>query len=142
MRELQEDELCGGLWKSNRFPPSNDLDLHHSKKIHIVVSHCNRDLHWVSDFTRGYEIASIHIISKCGEGNAFGLPNATIKVLPNVGRCDHSYIYYIANVLDQKIVPGEEMDSIVVFLKDDMSEENLHQKGRWAKFDSYKLHLP
>lgn len=34
----EEDELCGGLWKANKFPPlvdGNDDDLH-TKKIHIA----------------------------------------------------------------------------------------------------------
>ena len=53
---------------------------------------------------------------------------ATVEVLSNVGRCDHSYAYYINTVLDKKVKEGEEDDSVVLFLKDDVSEGNKHQK--------------
>ena len=130
-----EDELCGGLWKADKFPPVGDNDLD-SKKIHIVVSHCKNDLDWIADFTDDYGIASTHVITKCGVPVIGAPENATIQELPNVGRCDHTYAYYIANILDQKIAKGEEEDSIVFFLKDDMSSDNKHQIGQWNDFET------
>ena len=76
------------------------------------------------------------MITKCG-APVNGAPDiATIQVLPNVGRCDHTYAYYMSTVLDQKVEKGDEKDSIIVFLKDDMSAANLHQPGKWNDFGS------
>lgn len=77
------------------------------------------------------------MISKCGQAVKGSPKNATILKLPNVGRCDHSYAYYIANLLDKHIVKGEEKDSLVIFLKDTaMNATDLHQPGRWNNFES------
>ena len=131
--DCEEDEICGGLWKANKYPGNDDQ---HTKKIHIVVSHCKTDLDWISDFTKGHNVTSIHVITKCG-APVNGAPDiATIQVLPNVGRCDHTYAYYMSTVLDQKVEKGDEKDSIIVFLKDDMSAANLHQPGKWNDFGS------
>ena len=76
-----EDEICGGLWKGKRYPGDYDLK---TKKIHIVVSHCMNDLDWIPGFTKGYDVKSIHVISKC-ENPVKGAPEAaTIEVLPNI----------------------------------------------------------
>ena len=131
--DCNEDKVCGGLWEASRYPGNADLS---KKEIHIVVSHCKSDLEWITDFTKGHDIASIHVISKCGMP-VLGSPEfATIEVLPNVGRCDHTYAYYISTVLDQKIKEGEEDNSVVFFLKDDISANNLHQSGKWNSFKS------
>ena len=139
----EEDQVCGGLWKANRYtkdPKANQDDALKKKEIHIVISHCKSDLHWVANFTKGHEesIASIHIVTKCG-APVHGAPEkAVIQKLPNVGRCDHSYAYYITTLLDRKMTEhgGKEKDSIVMFLKDDMSQDNLHQGARWNSFAS------
>lgn len=130
-------ESCEGLWKANTFSPLDNKDPD-TKRIHIVISHCKNDLWWLSNFTKGHDIASTHVITKCGIPVEGAPDSATIQVLPNVGRCDHTYAYYINKLLDQKIVKGEEKDSIVVFLKDDMSQENFHQVlgGKWRDLDS------
>ena len=65
----------------------------------------------------------------------------TIEVLPNVGRCDHSYAHYITTILDEKIKISkssngngdEEKNSVVLFLKDNMSPENMHQGDQMEK---------
>lgn len=133
--ECEEDEICGGLWKADNFPIVGQSNPH-TKRIHIVVSHCKNDLYWISNFTNGYDIVSTHVITKCGLPVNGAPANATIEALPNVGRCDHTYAYYIKNILDKKIVEGEENDSIAVFLKDDMSKENFHQVGKWNTFEN------
>ena len=147
--DCEEDKACGGLWKGNRYAggdaasystrrllaglADDDIKL---KKIHIVVSHCKSDLYWIQAFTKGFNIASIHVISKCGIP-VIGAPNiATIEVLSNIGRCDHSYAYYITTVLDQKITEDNRDSSIVFFLKDDISARNLHQSGGWNDFET------
>ena len=169
----EEDELCGGLWTATRYPPAHiihsDIDIDiaeaqdklstntntnkalsylnlnlHKKMIHIVISHCRKDLHWLSNFTRGFDVASVHVITKCGVPVS-GVPKhmnatTTIEVLPNVGRCDHSYAHYITTILDKKMKikengngEDEEKNSVVLFLKDDMSTENLHQGDQMEK---------
>jgi len=122
-----EDDICGGLWRANKFPPMDDRDPHVAKKVHIVLSHCRSDLHWFTDYTQGYNIASINIFTKCGDAVVGAPENATIVVLPNVGRCDHTYASYISHVLDGLIEHhGAEKYSIIMFLKDDMQHSNYH----------------
>lgn len=134
----EEDKKCGMLWYGNQYSiPKEQYNLHH-KKVHIVISYCKSDLSWLSNekiLPKGMPIKSIHIISKCNE-KVIGAPSiATIEELPNIGRCDHSYAYYITTVLKQKVKEDEEKDAIVLFLKDDISEENKHQ-GNFFKFES------
>jgi hypothetical protein len=146
--DCEEDEFCGGLWKANRYPGNNgngngNGNGNDGTKIHIVVSHCKSNLGWISDFTKGYEadIASIHVITKCGVPVEGAPDNATLEVLPNVGRCDHAYAHYITTILDQKVLGhsrghghGHEKDSIVVFLKDN---QILHQgTGKQNNFEA------
>ncbi len=129
--DCEEDELCGGLWKAKKYVGMKENI--RKKKIHVVVSHCKHDLDWLSNFTEGYDIASMHVISKCGV-EVIGAPDfATIQTLQNVGRCDHTYAYYITTILDQKIEKGDEKNSIVMFLKD---TKLLHQGGNWNNFES------
>ena len=134
--DCKMDNLCGGLWRAYKFPPLDERDPRVAKTIHIVVSHCKSDLRWVTNFTRGYNIASTHVVTKCGKEVVGAPENATIMALPNVGRCDHTYAFYISYVLDGVIERhGSEKDSIIVFLKDDMRRANYHQgKGGWLKF--------
>ena len=129
--EYDYDPLCSGLWKAkhhqNTFIGERVAATKEMTNIHIVVSHCKSDLQWVSQFTKGYKIASFHVISKCGD-DVKGAPRTAVVVeLPNVGRCDHSYVYYINNILDEVVANDSKQDSIVFFLKDDMSPENFHQ---------------
>ena len=150
-----EDELCGGLWKGISYPPvqtdnnngNNGNNLRQEKRrVHIVVSHCKADLNWMSDFIGNDHaddvvVASMHIITKCGE-EVIGAPRtATIEELPNLGRCDHSYAKYITSILDGKLSTDDDDDdddnnSIVMFLKDDMSSTNIHQKLKWNDFET------
>ncbi len=137
--QCEEDELCGGLWSGSKYPSLNTTvrSAITEKRIHIVVSHCKRDLDWISNFTDGYDIASMHVITKCGYP-VKGVPDlATIEELPNVGRCDHSYAYYINNHLDQKVAKSEEENSVVVFLKDDMDRRTVHQGGQYGHKHPY-----
>ena len=107
------------------------------KNIHVVVSHCKNSLDWIPAFTAGRDLSSIHIISKCSESVKGAPKNATIEILPNIGRCDHSYAHYITTVLPQKVeTEKEDKDAIVLFLKDDISANNFHQSGSWNDFGS------
>jgi len=86
--DCEEDELCGGLWKGIKYPGDYDTN---ATKVHIVVSHCMNDLDWLGDYLKGTVVASIHVISKCGHPVRCAPEATTIEVLPNVGRCDHTY---------------------------------------------------
>lgn len=141
--DCPEDSLCGGLWKGVSYPPADAASstrgnaLQSRWRVHIVVSHCKADLHWMSNFTNGFfNVASIHIITKCGQ-EVVGAPDmASIEKMPNVGRCDHSYARYINSILDTKLSNDNDdgSSSIVMFLKDDRSDQNLHQKARWNNY--------
>eukprot|EP00594_Rhizosolenia_setigera_P004399 CAMPEP_0178943234 /NCGR_PEP_ID=MMETSP0789-20121207/2468_1 /TAXON_ID=3005 /ORGANISM="Rhizosolenia setigera, Strain CCMP 1694" /LENGTH=405 /DNA_ID=CAMNT_0020622795 /DNA_START=89 /DNA_END=1303 /DNA_ORIENTATION=+ len=141
--DCKEDNVCGGLWRGNKYVMKNidynDRQSLHSKAIHLVVSHCKSDLSWISDFTKGYEVSSIHVISKCGFPVTGAPDKTTIEVLSNVGRCDHTYAYYLSTVLDQKLSQESQdiadENTVVFFLKDDISEENKHQLGEQVSFE-------
>eukprot|EP00980_Cylindrotheca_fusiformis_P031781 scaffold26949_cov157-Cylindrotheca_fusiformis.AAC.1 len=131
------DPLCGKLWGGNQAFGGIDGQYNsiHEIPIHAVVSYCNGDLDYITAMTEGFNIASIHVISKCGF-DVKGLPSiATVEVLPNVGRCDHSYAHYLSTVLDEKLEKTGAVDgAIVVFLKDNAGARNLHQLGKWNSF--------
>lgn len=132
--KCKEDTLCGRLWEGNIISGDVNGNTNISETdVHLVVSHCKTSLDFIDKLTKGLKIASIHVISKCGYPVNGAPPNTKIQVLPNVGRCDHSYAYYITSVLDQKLQGGRGDDAVVVFLKDTRhaSARNLHQPGRW-----------
>ena len=75
-----------GLWKASQFTGMNsDISL---MKIIIVVSHCNKPLHWMQDYIGSFVISRIYIISKCGEQPLGAPEGAIVQTLSNVGRCD------------------------------------------------------
>jgi len=131
-----EDRICGGLWNGMSYEGMPEDDEIYSKEIHMIISHCQADLYFMADFIKDFtNIASIHIISKCGKPVVGAPQGATIQTLKNVGRCDNAYAYYITSVLDEKLKnvsrDGNEEDAVVVFLKDNMNPKNLHQAGHW-----------
>eukprot|EP00980_Cylindrotheca_fusiformis_P000390 scaffold92_cov85-Cylindrotheca_fusiformis.AAC.8 len=134
----EEDPLCGRLWHG--YQPYGTMDERniHDIPLHVVVSFCKGDLSFIGAITEGFHVASIHVISKCGR-EVKHVPNATtVEVLPNVGRCDHSYAHYMNVVLDQKLkITGTENDNaLVVFLKDNIGARNLHQAGLWSSLST------
>jgi len=130
-----EDKLCGDLWKGMQLQlehATSGIEELHQKEIHIVVAHCKKDLHFLATFTEEFtNIASIHILTKCGHPVNGAPAMATIETLPNVGRCDHGYAYYINKLLqdsDNKFKVSSD-DAVILFIKDNMTAENLHQPG-------------
>ena len=105
-----------------------------NKKIHVVVSHCKSPLKWLDDFLYGYNISTIHILSKCGQ-TIEPSSQAIIQKLPNVGTIHHTYAHYISNILPG-LAKGYENDSIVVFIKDDISAIKLDQLGIWNSLEN------
>ena len=111
-----------GLWKASQFTGMNsDIS---RKKIIIVVSHCNKPLHWMQDYIGSFVITRIYIISKCGEQPLGAPEGAIVQTLSNVGREGHTYAYFITEILPKEVEVGssvaEQQESIVVFLKDNI----------------------
>ena len=100
------DKACGLLWRTGNQYSVPLYPQHFAKKVHVVISHCKNDLSWVRNLIlkkSKFHVESIHVITKCGY-NVTGAPAmATVEVLPNIGRCDHSYAHYITKVLDKKV---------------------------------------
>ena len=86
--------------------------------ISIVISFCSENLNWLTDFAGGYKIHKITILSKCNlTWKHDALPEDVIFIdLPNVGRCDHSYAYWMANMYE----PHTHKDEVIFFLKDNI----------------------
>ena len=93
-------------------------------KISIVVSHCEENVGWISEYIgKEYSIKDITIYSKCGN-EVEGLeeledlsPTVDVVELPNVGRCDHTYAYWIKKH-HESIHTENDGNDIVMFLKD------------------------
>jgi hypothetical protein len=111
------------LWKASQFTGMNsDIS---QKKIIVVVSHCNKPLHWMQDYIVNgtfFVIARIYIISKCGEQPLGAPEGAVVQAVSNVGREGHTYAYFITEILPQEVgvnsSVAKQQESIVVFLKD------------------------
>ncbi len=93
----------------------------------IIVSHCEEDVGWIAGYVGDrYSINDVTIYSKCGkdvegiQSLREGLtPNVNVVRLPNVGRCDHTYAYWIKEHYYEstdKETNGKK--DIVMFLKD------------------------
>jgi hypothetical protein len=125
------DEYCGGLWTGD----SISGDAHFFEHITLVISHCLHSLDWLSNFTKGFAIQNTTVISKCNH-TVEGVDEKKITIirLPNVGRCDHSYAHWMTDFVGQNADDeNNDLDEkrVVVFLKDDRSDESIHQPGLW-----------
>lgn len=111
--------------------------------LHVVVSHCDKPLAWIWDQLLANERwKSMTIYSKCGNppNKADLPPKANVVILPNVGRCDHSYAYWIADTLKEMQRGGQDSrrdqfspHDHVVFVKDNDNayREKLEEKVSW-----------
>jgi len=123
----EKEETIQGLWKGHERVPGKEIDLS-SIDIHIVVAYCSSDLGWIAnhDKMRRFNYASTTIISKCGNP-VEGVPEGSkIVELPNAGRNDHSFAYYITNLLDTVLAESnsDKDNSVVFFLKDNANKSN------------------
>jgi len=77
------------------------------KNIKIVVSRYNEDLHWLDESPfNEYE----YIVYNKGDNDNFCKTNVTSIIhLPNIGKCDHTYLYHIVHNF-------ENLNEILVFL--------------------------
>eukprot|EP00536_Pseudo-nitzschia_multiseries_P004289 jgi/Psemu1/285011/fgenesh1_pg.70_\ len=114
--------------RGNETDTLSEIDGSKHNNVHVVVSHCNKPIGWIWKEYFGdlknrtsYSIRSITIISKCDIPIPLAdlpyhssinkpdqtsrlkptelVPLVTVVSLPNVGRCDHSYAYWITKVL-------------------------------------------
>lgn len=135
--DCTEDTNCGGLWTAAQ-PSILDKKVIDSIKREVriiaIVSHCLHDLFWLKNFTSTFTINEYIIVTKCAT-EVIGAPEgSTIIILPNIGRCDHTYAYFISNLESTR-----DYD-MAIFLKDDRSEENINIKGMWRSLsDMVKL---
>ena len=98
--------------KKKTYLQHHDQEEFNNFKKQIVVSRYSEDISWIND--KEYERYNILCYNK-----GKSLPeciNCSIKLLPNVGRCDHTYIYHIVNNYDNLadvtiFLPGSCMDS-------------------------------
>ena len=104
-------------------------------KLHMVVAHCDKDLSWLRQFTRGRirgrdrSIESLTVFSKCGKP-VTGVPRyAKVINMENVGRCDHTYAHWMANY-----AANEELNDndVVFFVKDNPYQT---RQGHWRPFN-------
>ena len=116
---------------------SNDeVDWSAYEKIHIVVAHCDKDLSWLNQFTRGRirglkkSIETITVFSKCGN-KVTGVPKYSKVInLPNVGRCDHTYAHWMAQYSDD--VNNFHENDVIFFIKDNPYQT---RNGHWRMFN-------
>jgi hypothetical protein len=118
--DCDQDEICGGLWKGDAVGG----DPHSFSKITLVISHCERPLHWLSNFTEGFHVNHILIISKCGKPVMGAPENSTIVRMPNLGRCDHTYAHYMAARMKYTPPSLDDDSKVVVFLTDDQRDRS------------------
>lgn len=111
-------------------PSLQELVLSKIHTISLVINHCDHPLDWLADFTRGFEdvIENVFVFTKCGH-EVFGAPHgAQIVVLPNVGRCDHTYAHWLNNYFQADPNAVSMENQIVVFMKD-----TTHQIGEGSE---------
>ena len=97
-----------------------------SRKISIVINYCNKDLRWIESYINqsgdNFNITDITVYSKCNNENVKGIDaikklGGKLEVLqiPNVGRCDHTYAYWIH---ENFATIDTEDKGLVFFVKD------------------------
>ncbi len=96
-----------------------------STNIEIVVSHCEEHVDWIAKYVgEEFNVKQITIISKCGK-SVRGLEQLSkfahtqVVRLKNLGRCDHSYAYWIKNNYKRIEANVDAVgEDIIIFLKD------------------------
>jgi hypothetical protein len=108
------------LFNHDVHPPSirNGI-LKKIRNVSLVISHCDYPLDWIANFTSGFEdiIDKVWVFTKCDQNVTNAPPGSQIIPLSNVGRCDHSYAYWLHHFFPE--MDGKDAsDRIVVFMKD------------------------
>ncbi|CAE7858176.1 Protein trichome birefringence-like 8 [Symbiodinium microadriaticum] len=98
----------------------------------VVISHCDKPLAWIFKYvTRN--VSNVTVVSKCNRPVEGAPPQARIVRSRNVGRCDHTYAQWLAQ-LQNHIPPDRQASDLVLFIKDnDMSARSIeHEVGDHA----------
>ena len=95
--------------KNNNSSKQNQVTVS-SVPVHIVVSHCSQNLEWITDSITSLNVRDVVIYSKCGRPVEGAPVGSVVHTLPNVGRCDHTYAFYISRL--------NVTDGVVLFMKD------------------------
>jgi hypothetical protein len=92
-----------------------------NENIQLVISRYNENLDWIKDYP--YNKYPNIIYNKSDNSN-FSKSEKTIKIvsLPNVGRCDHTYLYHVIKNYDN-------LANITVFLPGSANMENKKHKS-------------
>ena len=70
-------------------------------KMYLVISHCDKPLHWLNEYIEGHQFETITISSKC-RNDVEGAPDgAIVETLENIGPCDHTYAKWMSTCLGQ-----------------------------------------
>jgi len=67
--------------------------------IDLVISYYKEDLQWLNDY-KHIPFRMIYIYNKGDQPITLEIPHVEIK-LPNIGRCDHTYLYHIIQNYDK-----------------------------------------
>jgi hypothetical protein len=117
----------------------NDEFFHRRKttQLTIVISHCEDKLNWIPRYVgNDYKIKQFIIYSKCGK-EIKGISSlqilAPVQViqLDNVGRCDHTYAYWIKTHyrdIQHKFNNNYSNNDMVLFMKDNKRYRNMYRK--------------
>jgi len=84
-------------------------------KMHLVVSHCDKPLHWLNGYIEGHQFETITIFSKCGNEVEGAPDGAIVETLENVGRCDHTYANWMSKMPKTTL---ENRYDPILFIKD------------------------
>lgn len=108
----------------------NNID--YSKlKLTLVIAHCNENMEWMKDhiFNNNLIFSNITIYTKCNNNSinidGYYPPGSTIQELHNVGRCDHTWAYYM-NQLSKEEEDANNDNHFILFFK---ASRYIHQKG-------------
>ena len=115
-------------------------------RVSVVISHCDKNLAWLASYLDDVDVHNITIISKCNvpiTDKDILPPDTTLIRLPNVGRCDHSWAFWMAYMYKDLTEEEDDAspsiqyddDDIVVFLKDslDIQKEGAYYETRTLK---------
>jgi hypothetical protein len=79
--------------KDKKTAEKEGLENENENQITLVVSRYNENLEWLKE--RPFNKYPVICYNKGPNDNFYKPPNMTIVRLPNVGRCDHTYLYHI-----------------------------------------------
>jgi len=119
--ESEDVALWRGTHLEEKFP-----ELDKAATIDLVVSHCDLPIDWIFEWAAPLEFRTISIFSKCGKAVIGAPENAKIIRMENVGRCDHTYAYYMANYHSEAKEKGSKNSDFVVFFKDNDNSHRNH----------------